>query len=306
MHSSPLELIARLGYSESSGFPKATMLEIIARKDEIIPHLIAVLESAHADPTEYLDDLRGMLPNYAAYLLAQFRETRAYRPLLALLNLEDDLTEEFFGDSVTEDMHNVLACVFDGDETPLRALIENPAADGYARGCAGLQTYLSLMKLGRIAAADVELYFHELFDHKLEREPSHVWDNLSSTSADLGFAALLPHIRKAFEDGLCDPNYDSLEHIEKRITSGGDARWMRDCEPIDDVVAMMETWACFNCTPARRPPPPDIPFLELLSQPREFSPRPVIPPPANYPRVGRNDLCPCDSGRKFKKCCGGV
>ncbi|WP_159821522.1 SEC-C metal-binding domain-containing protein [Colwellia sp. 20A7] len=22
------------------------------------------------------------------------------------------------------------------------------------------------------------------------------------------------------------------------------------------------------------------------------------------PKVGRNDLCPCNSGRKFKKCCG--
>ena len=22
------------------------------------------------------------------------------------------------------------------------------------------------------------------------------------------------------------------------------------------------------------------------------------------PKVGRNDSCPCDSGRKYKKCCG--
>jgi uncharacterized protein YecA (UPF0149 family) len=22
------------------------------------------------------------------------------------------------------------------------------------------------------------------------------------------------------------------------------------------------------------------------------------------PKVGRNDLCPCGSGRKYKKCCG--
>jgi uncharacterized protein len=24
----------------------------------------------------------------------------------------------------------------------------------------------------------------------------------------------------------------------------------------------------------------------------------------NVPKVGRNDLCPCGSGRKYKKCCG--
>jgi len=24
----------------------------------------------------------------------------------------------------------------------------------------------------------------------------------------------------------------------------------------------------------------------------------------NAPKVGRNDLCPCGSGRKYEKCCG--
>lgn len=306
MHATPLELLARLDYSGSSKFPKAAMLEIIDRKDEMIPHLLAVLESAHANPAGLLDGPQEMLPTYAAYLLAQFRETRAYRPILALLNLGDDLAEQFFGDSITEDMHNVLVCVFDGDEAPLRALIENPAADEYARASAGLRSYPALMHAGRISAADVERYFHELFDHQLEREPSHVWDNLSSSSADLGFTSLLPHIRKAFEDGLCDPFFDHLEHIEARITSGGDARWTRDCEPIDDVVAMMENWACFHRAPARPPYAPDTRFLESLSQPREFSSRPVGPPPPKYPGVGRNDPCPCGSGRKFKKCCGGA
>lgn len=306
MQSTPAQLLARLDYSESSGFPKAALLEIIDRKEEMIPHLIAILESAHADPAEFLDGPQEMLPTYAAYLLAQFRETRAYRPLLALLNLGNDLTDQFFGGSITEDMHNVLACVFDGDETPLRALIENPNADEYASGCAGLQTYPTLMQAGRISAAEVESYFHELLDHKLKREHSHVWNNLCSVSADLGFASLLPHIIKAFEEDLCDPSYDRLEHIEERITSGGDSRWTRDCDPIDDVVAMMENWACFPKTPARRPSAPDTRFLESLIEPREFSSRPVVPPPAKYPGVGRNDSCPCGSGRKFKKCCGGT
>jgi len=32
----------------------------------------------------------------------------------------------------------------------------------------------------------------------------------------------------------------------------------------------------------------------------------VSPRPANLPRVkvGRNKPCPCDSGKKFKRCCG--
>jgi uncharacterized protein len=43
------------------------------------------------------------------------------------------------------------------------------------------------------------------------------------------------------------------------------------------------------------------PLARLVS--RQHSPEPVIrPAPSHY---GRNDPCPCGSGRKFKKCCGG-
>ena len=28
-------------------------------------------------------------------------------------------------------------------------------------------------------------------------------------------------------------------------------------------------------------------------------------PRINYPGVGRNDPCPCGSGLKYKRCCGG-
>jgi SEC-C motif-containing protein len=34
--------------------------------------------------------------------------------------------------------------------------------------------------------------------------------------------------------------------------------------------------------------------------------KPVKPPPFRHetPKVGRNDACPCGSGKKYKKCCG--
>ena len=28
-----------------------------------------------------------------------------------------------------------------------------------------------------------------------------------------------------------------------------------------------------------------------------------IPPRKLFPKIGRNELCPCNSGKKFKKCC---
>ena len=49
-------------------------------------------------------------------------------------------------------------------------------------------------------------------------------------------------------------------------------------------------------------------WIEVLARRRTSSdaaPFPVVVPPAAL-KVGRNDPCPCGSGRKHKKCCGAV
>lgn len=51
-------------------------------------------------------------------------------------------------------------------------------------------------------------------------------------------------------------------------------------------------------TPGHNPPPGAAP---------EAPPKPIAPPiRRDAPGVGRNDPCPCGSGKKYKKCCGAV
>ncbi len=56
---------------------------------------------------------------------------------------------------------------------------------------------------------------------------------------------------------------------------------------------------------SRFAPPAEEP---VISQPHGFGPaRPVTKPPVQHTaaeKVGRNDPCPCGSGKKYKKCCG--
>jgi preprotein translocase subunit SecA len=59
-------------------------------------------------------------------------------------------------------------------------------------------------------------------------------------------------------------------------------------ESTQDVFASMMSQVAgrpVHAVPARRPPPPGAPA-------------------AGAPPVGRNDPCPCGSGKKYKKCCG--
>ncbi|NTV33733.1 MAG: SPASM domain-containing protein, partial [Deltaproteobacteria bacterium] len=46
------------------------------------------------------------------------------------------------------------------------------------------------------------------------------------------------------------------------------------------------------------------PFLAELTALRQPSPRAAVHAPV-HPAVGRNDPCPCGSGKKYKKCCMG-
>ena len=67
-----------------------------------------------------------------------------------------------------------------------------------------------------------------------------------------------------------------------------------------DQKAMHQFMALYNLQLlARQRPAPQAPFVPTTSLPA-----PATPVRRSEPKVGRNDPCPCGSGKKFKKCCG--
>ena len=69
--------------------------------------------------------------------------------------------------------------------------------------------------------------------------------------------------------------------------------------PIDDVAGATSWWARFGRLASYRR------AEELaLAAAREFDDGAPAEPYRASPKVGRNELCPCGSGKKFKKCCG--
>jgi preprotein translocase subunit SecA len=49
--------------------------------------------------------------------------------------------------------------------------------------------------------------------------------------------------------------------------------------------------------------PQEVPEGEKASPPPPTQPIAAVPVSAT-PKIGRNDACPCNSGKKYKKCCG--
>ena len=66
-------------------FPKAAVQAAIAQRDAITPHLLQALEDVANAPAEFAGRKDYILHTFATYLLAQFREKRAYAPLVRIL-----------------------------------------------------------------------------------------------------------------------------------------------------------------------------------------------------------------------------
>jgi hypothetical protein len=70
------ELLERLDRHRGS-YPEDLLAEVIARREEVIPGFLEILEDIDRNPEPWLVDDGRMIHIYALYLLAMFRETHA-------------------------------------------------------------------------------------------------------------------------------------------------------------------------------------------------------------------------------------
>ena len=296
-------------------FPRLAVEQAIERAEEVTPELLRALEAAAAEPEVVSDKPGYMAHEFAMFLLAQFRETRAYQPLLKIASLPDDLIEDLLGDRLTESLGRCLASVSGGDNGGIRRLIEDEEADEFSRD-AGLVALVTLVNAGEYPRQDAIDYFRSLFQGGLCREPSYVWAGLVNAATDLYPDELYNDILRAYQDNLVDPMAISIDDVNEVRTLGlapALARLRRDPhhQLITDVVKEMESWYCFSPEFAKERDRSDSDEGEEDATAADwegFSPGGwLIPAPFRHsgPKIGRNDPCPCGSGRKYKRCCGG-
>jgi hypothetical protein len=151
--------------------------------------------------------------------------------------------------------------------------------------------------------AEVIDYFRSLFHGKLQRTHSFAWNGLVCAIADLPASELLEEVRQAYSEGLVDESVADLEGIERDIAAP--QPWRRERHTlITDAIGEMEGWACFHPDDSGPTEPPEV-QVPVARPPPSAPTEYVAPKPVNRePKIGRNDPCPCGSGKKFKKCCG--
>ena len=116
-------------------------------------------------------------------------------------------------------------------------------------------------------------------------------------------------INQAFEEGLVDETFIDLKFVRETFARGKgrvlrDLRGDRKRQFIEDTIKDIECWACFRDPIKVSSVTSSLAIKEERKGTGFRDPRKVMLPATVTKKVGRNDPCPCRSGKKFKKCCG--
>ena len=288
------------------------LLAAADQRDAITPELIAAIDRVCADPARFLENREDCLHVFAIYLLAQFRERRALDAFLRFFTLPGEQALDLTGDMVTEQGAAVLASVCGGDPAPLLRLAHDESVNEFVRGQALDALAVQALWGERPRDAVVE-ELRRLFHTLPKPGDGYVWAELTSLVTDFHAPELAPEARQAFAAGLVDESILDVTWFDKELSSRTecDVDFRERNAPID-AVAECSLWLCFRddnedldlgeddadkddeawADEVMNLPPPD--------RQEYIPPQPYLAPP----KTGRNEPCPCGSGKKHKKCCG--
>jgi uncharacterized protein len=272
--------------SVAQHLPAEAIDEAVRRPQAIADAVIGVVTRAHAGET--LTPREQNLLFWGIHVLGAARESRLHGPLLDLLRGPAEPLGEIIGDAVGTTLPRIVAGTFGGDPDPLERALMDREADEFVRwNLFGAYAYLCFSgAIPRERAQDVLVRFDT---ERPARAGDAAWTGWEETIALLGFEDLAPRVAAAHADArlLADENdgdWFQLTLAEAVAKPQDSTRFdERELGLIGDVVAELE---------AALEADEDAPPIEPLENPLRH--------------VGRNDPCPCGSGKKFKKCCLGI
>jgi hypothetical protein len=248
----------------------------LSQKEEIIPHLIAILEKVREDPQKYAEDVDYFAYIYALMLLGHFKEPKAHQVIVDLFSLPDPLPDDLFGDTTTEDLPVILLRTCGGSLEGIKSLILNKNAYEFSRGSA-LTAMVYAVVEGLVTREDALSFFGGLLTGDEAPENSSFHSQLVCDICDLYPEELMDQIKEAFDKELIEEMWTDLKTIQK-ILEEDDVeicltrlRENLSRKSLDDIHEHMSWWACFQPEEIEEPvvSKPYVP--QFLTQPKPQS-----------------------------------
>lgn len=262
-------------------------LELAARAPARLaePVLRVVTAAAAGQP---LSDRDENLLFWGIHVLAEAREPRLFAPLLQLMRRPAEELEERLGDVITETFPRIAISVYDDGWPGFRSALLDPALNEFARSNL-LLAMAYLAWAGHIERDEAHAVLLGLDRDRVVGSSDHSWYGWEEAIALLGFQDLANRVAAARAEGRLLEGLSSPEEFDATLAEaladpGSPARFEgRSLRPFGAAIDELEDM-----------------LASFDGDDDGDAPEPVRNP---FRDVGRNEPCPCGSGRKFKKCC---
>ncbi|MEL6106894.1 MAG: DUF1186 domain-containing protein [Planctomycetota bacterium] len=275
---------------------------------QFTPHLIKLIEDATRDVREGRL-LVGNAHSYATYLLAEFGETEAWPAIRAAISLPDERPFDLYDEGILEHFHVIIASLVGERSDQIDELIAKEEINLCVRW-ACIDAMFCQIRDGVTTREAVIARLGSLLREAIDRT-DEIAETIVLRLDELGAESLLPLVEEAYAKELADTDLLDLDEFKENVAKAQDTlpQKLDDLPSPDELIAQLDHSSAFR----------DVVIDDELDD--DFISTSALPASDwhdslddvsenettvrnDEARVGRNERCPCGSGKKYKKCCG--
>jgi hypothetical protein len=299
-----------------SKLPREEMLAIRENREIYVPLLIERLQEI-CNRIRSGETYEGSLPFLALSMLTELKAREALPAVLDLITLPEVGGDALLGDLVTEFLPLALAVLASEQPQLIEPILCQRSVDFYVRWAVA-QAFFYWVRDGLVTREAAVETLRKALRVAIDTNDAYMATPCNYELIRYGAVEARADLIEAQEK--CLDEFDKIppEGIDEELASAA-SRYESELarlEPtkLDDAIDYFSDWSMYN------PPDHSVDYerqwTSLLNENRfddeneeevvdEYLPPPPSETIVNQSRkVGRNESCPCGSGRKFKKCCG--
>ena len=279
-------------FAAGEGVPEAAIHDALAQWEPFAPRFRTLLHRYVRE--EDLSERTERSLSVITHLLAEMLDTACFKDICRLGEDAAKLDSALGQEAVVTSYPHMLVATYDGDPAPLLRLVECKTAHDYQR-CDALLALAYLAGTGRIADKPVYDYLAGLPARLDLPGASDVWFGYAKAVAALGFSGLSGLAETAVKHGTdaWGEDYTAADYWRELRDTQANGRALSDVvweyfEPFGSAIEQLTALAH------------DGADAFGIDAPAAYAGEPIRNPLRS---IGRNDPCPCGSGKKYKKCC---
>lgn len=283
--------------NRSEKFPEEAFQIVSNHWEESIPYLYEGVEKAISEGKAL--DGEYQLHFYALFLLGEFQDKNSFEKIVEMAALPSEIVDYLIGDTITAGLSDILYNTYNGNLELLKAAIWNEKVDDFVKS-AMLKVMGQLYLDGILAQKDLQGFLMEAVHSEIYLG-DYTYASIASTICQCHMVDMLPEIRQLYEKELIEEmsigRYDSCVDSMFQYRDGRD----NFCKRPMDAAQYLKGWAMFQDDRKGEPQKGDFldNFLDKMIEESKKGQNKI----EKKAKIGRNDPCPCGSGKKYKHCC---